>query len=174
MKQQQGKAREYLLGNSIITKKSKNSLSSSTKFAYKVLSSIATAAKHENTMCIWSVFCHDNEDKAMKRMAERKEGRGRWRQEKELLLSLALVAWEAALGHNVWRTSVAVGHKSSAKTADCSQKRRWGRKGEQGEAASGNSGSETVMSSGSQTRESERRLLATNLKKSPAQLAPAA
>lgn len=60
----------------------------------------------------------------MKRMAERKEGRGR--QEKELLLSLALVAWEAALGHNVWRTSVAVGHKSSAKTADCSQKRRGG------------------------------------------------
>lgn len=102
----------------------------------------------------------------MKRMAERKEGReGRWRQEKELLLSLALVAWEAALGHNVWRSSVAVGHKSSAKTADCSQKR----KGEEGKAASGNSGSETVMSSGSQTRESERRLLATNLKKSPAQ-----
>lgn len=95
----------------------------------------------------------------------REEGReGGRRQEKELLLSLALVAWEAALGHNVWRTSVAVGHKSSAKTADCSQKRE----GVKGEAASGNSGSETVMSSGSQTREGEA-TAGNELEKEPAQ-----
>lgn len=50
-----------------------------------------------------------------------------------------------------------------------------GRKGEQGEAASGNSGSETVMSSGSQTRESEA-TAGNELEKEPsaAQLAPAA
>lgn len=91
---------------------------------------------------------------------------GRWRQEKELLLSLALVAWEAALGHNVWRSSVAVGHKSSAKTADCSQKR--GGRGEREKQPAATAAARPLCQVAVK-RGRERRLLATNLKKSPAQ-----
>lgn len=102
-------------------------LKAATKFAYNVrvrgeceASSIATT----NTMCIWSVFCHDNADKAMKRMKGREEGGSS--RKRNFSYPLHLLHGPARPGHNVWRSSVAAGHKSSAKTADCSQKRRGG------------------------------------------------
>lgn len=104
-------------------------LKAATKFAYKVREYEASSIATTNTMCIWSVFCHDNADKAMKRMKGR-EGREEGRK-RNFSYPLHLLHGPARPGHNVWRSSVAAGHKSSAKTADCSQKRgeEWGGEG---------------------------------------------
>lgn len=110
---------------------------------YYEASSIATA-KAARIQCAFDRFFATTTtttmpDKAMKRMQGRQGGRevgwgkGETEGKGTALIPCTCCMGSCFFGHYVWRSSVAAGHKSSAKTADCSQKR----KGVGGEGARG-------------------------------------
>lgn len=151
---------------------------------YYEASSIATA-KAARIQCAFDRFFATTTtmpDKAMKRMegwqGGREVGWGKGEAEGKgtALIPCTCCMGSCFFGHYVWRSSVAAGHKSSAKTADCSQKRKGESRVPAATAAARPLCQVAVKRERERARERGRgrQLLATNLKKSPAQLAPAA
>lgn len=128
---------------------------------YYEASSIATA-KAARIQCAFDRFFATTTtttmpDKAMKRMEGSEDGEKEKQKEKELLLSLALVAWEAASSAIMSggpALLLVINQVPKLQTA-VKRGRGWGEKGQGEQGASGDGSSETVMSSGSQTRERE-------------------